>query len=268
MKRRILSLLAAVMLIGMVGAGPVAAEGSCLVPHSSVDKIAAMKYYTDVLGNSSGSRFDYVEGSATTQDLDECSGNGKGSQILPANIQTDNHIYQLGYDEHGGARRFVYAFENKNAIYISSGPTIGRSYQYSITLTNDGLSDMQVNYKIIDKTANPDVTVYNVTRTVTNHEKGWLAWWGAERQETESSIGNDHNDPSINVRIMKYRLANSATITQRTNINASAICENNNAAPTCHIVRSAAFNGSTTQHFHVGNDNYTNDQIDFDNTAN
>jgi hypothetical protein len=250
-KLRILTMLACMAMV-LTFAPAVAAEGLC--SGSSIGQLYVARYFNGT------DRYDHVSGSATAQDLDNCSRiqDGVESTILPANIQTSSGIYQLGVNDGGpGGHQFVYVFcpqcGGDNIIYTGVSPIIGHSYQYDIYLNNIGCCDMNVHYTVIDKTADPDITVVNRTAQTPYRNKGEIAWWGAERQTSTSGLGHSHGDgQTINMRIMKYSTTTISNDIQVTNIDAGDM----------HSV-----GVGSDQHWHASNDNYTNDQVDFDNTS-
>jgi hypothetical protein len=252
----------------------VAAEGICQAT-GGPQKLFVVRYYTDMSGDA---RFDHVSGAATAQDLDNCSGGGGGSAILPANIQTSRGIYQLGYTENFFNRCFAYVFQPSGGAPapiqlcgVEHPDTSNHdSYTYDIWLNNTSEFNMQVRFKIVNKSDSPDTVVWDQTFNTAYNNKGEFAWWGAERQENQSSLGNQHDDSThnINMRLMKYSTTALSFDLQVNGLSAANIC-----TEPCGGNWAGKDFGKTTgidssQHYHVGTDNSPNDQVDFDNTAN
>lgn len=267
---RLIAILAILASLFVATTNTTLAEGSCISPHSSIDKIAVMRYWSDV--HPAAPDFDAVSGAIWTRDLDQCAGAGAGSAVLPANIQTSNWIFQLGYQETGpGTRCFVYAFKTTDGICVSGAPSVllNTAYKFTITLANLPNGTMNVHYTIINKSASPDVTVVDFYKNAPSIDFGWLAWWGVERQELESSIGNNHDSSDIDMRLMTYSFDGDGGVWHTvTGLLGTRMCNNNNAAPGCDFVRTSPIQSDSTQHFHIESNVYANDQVNFDNTAN
>lgn len=264
MKHRLLALVAAAAVLLTLAVVPVAAEGSCLIPNTSRDKIFVIKYYTDV-----ADRFDYVDGTATARDLDECTGNGN-SAILPANLQTaGGAIYQLGYMD--GPRCIFYVYRNGVPVCTGATQVIGRSYTFSISMADLPSGDMKVHYKVTDISASPDVVVFEKYITQSDTSKGTIDWWGAERQETQSSLGNCHGCSPIDMRFMHYSVdGDGGQLTTRDGLSSANKCADNNGCATGWAGKDFGYSSGldlNVQHFHIKSTRYLSDTVTFDNTA-
>jgi hypothetical protein len=275
-KRALLSLFACGAM-ALSFAPSVAAEGICLSPTGGGGQLIVIKHYTDTVWETR--LFDYADGAVTVRDLDNCTG-PSGSAILPANIQTTAGIYQLGYEEKttSGIRCFTYVFQpnggTPNGTCTGPTPVVGRSYVFLVSLIDLANGTMNVHYKIIDKTSSPDVVKVDFTKNTTNRLKGFLVWWGAEKQHNEDSIGNSHDatTANINMRLMHYSVdGDGGTLTQRSGLTNNVCTKYFECMPGSDFFRTENMAGAPAiieQHYHIGTDNVSNDQVDFDNTAN
>jgi len=272
MKNKFARLSAIVALVGTIlafSAPGVSAEPVCVLPGAQNDHLIVLREYHD--GPGGDAQFDRIEGSATTRDLDDCTGTGAhGSYILPANLQNSlsggSAIYQLGYSESDDGRKFVYAFDSPNAINIPGSwvPTLGTKYKYTIALTELPSGAGNVRYRITD-TSNGQYTEFNKYQP--NRWYGALAWWGAETGEIYSSIGNDHDNANINMTDMYYSRNNDGgALYRRDGLTESSVTTDNSAGALSSYDFYKSPNLDSESHHHVTTQVTTNDTVNFDNT--
>lgn len=210
-------LLGAVLALGLLFGGmavtapaPVAAANPCLTALPTNQAYMVYKWY----GNTAqGTRFDRVTGRAYVSNLENCDGPGPGqvlgTAILPANIESSRGIFQVGYkDDAVYGLRFIWADFTGDVqswpTNVFPKPIIGHLYKFSVTLPP--AANQYVTFTIQDKTTGVSQTIPSTaTFGGTSSSWGYLAWWGAERLDTQSGIGSSEFGAPIVMNTMSYR---------------------------------------------------------------